>query len=226
MITHPVTLRIVPVVLTVAVCAAWVWLSVRTSDCLRVITRGTALYSRRTVLLIKIVATVVAAPNVAGAAASFGANWFLDGFLGGVVVLLAVLDKAVEISPATPPQMPSSYSESWQQYLGLRKQLVIYALILIGLVVASFLTAVALGTRLTEHASTVLFWSVSCLATLTFVGYAYNTWKFTYWPCPRCGCRFRGPFSWALPKKCSHCGLPQWREDSDLPSSATPLPGR
>src|SRR5579862_1711214 len=130
MITHPVTLRIVSAIATVALCAAWVWLSVRTADCLRVITRGTALYSRRMVLLIKIGATVVAAPNVAGAVASFGVNWFLGGFLGAVVVLLAILDKAVEISPATPPQLPSSYSKSWQQYLGLRKQVIIYALIL------------------------------------------------------------------------------------------------
>ena len=143
-----------------------------------------------------------------------------------MVVLLAVLDKPVEISPETPPQLRSSYIESWRQYVGLRKQLVIYVLVLIGLVVASFLTAVALGTRLTEQASTVLFWSVFSLATVTFLGYAYHAWKFTYWPCPRCGCRFRGPFSLVLPKKCSHCGLPRRAEDPDLPSSATPLPGR
>lgn len=218
-------MRIVLGVMTAVVCAAWAWLSVRTVDCLRVVTRGTAFYSRRTVLLVKIGATVVAAPNVAVAAASFGANWFLGALFGAIVVLLAVMDKAAEISPATP-QEPSSYKQSWQQYVGLRRQLVIYVLILIGLFVASFLTAVALGSRLTGQASTILFWLVSCAAIVPLAGYAYTAWKFNYWPCPRCGHRFRGPFSWALPKKCSHCGLPRWAEDTDLPPSATPLLGK
>ena len=48
---------------------------------------------------------------------------------------------------------------------------------------------------------------------------AYNQWKWMRWPCPRCGCAFRGYWTrpW-LPKQCVYCGLPRW---SDSPDNAT-----
>ncbi len=204
----------------ILVCAAWTWLSVRTTSCLRTITRGTARYTRRTVWLIKLVAIIVACSNIVGVAMSFGLHWLLSGLLGGVLVLFALTDKAAELTPPRPPQIASAYAQSWQEYSRLRRNIVLFVVTPLVLLLSMFALVVTLGTRLNGVVGTILFGIVACGITLSFAGYAYNGWQFSSWPCPRCGCRFRGWFPYVPRKKCSHCGLTLWDEHPDYPSSA------
>ena len=178
-------------VAAVPVCAAWIWLSVRTTSCLRTITRGTARHSPRIVWLIKVFATIVASSNVIGIAVSLGLHWIISGLLGAVIVLFALADKPTELVPPKPPQVTSAYIASWKEYSRLRKKTILLAIAPVLVVVSWFALEVASGNYLTERAATVLFRIVTCVAILSFVGYAYSAWKFNYWPCPRCGNRFR-----------------------------------
>jgi hypothetical protein len=99
----------------------WVWLSVRTTRCLRVITRGTIPYSKRTVWLIKILALIVGAGGVAGALVDFGAPWFLVIVPAGIIFFFSVTEDVSEVVPPKPIQDPSAYQSAWREYWQLRR---------------------------------------------------------------------------------------------------------
>lgn len=202
----------------ILVCVAWIWLSVQTTRCLRTITCGTAHHARRTVWLIKLFATIVASSNVFGVARLFGLHWSLSAALAALVVLFALTDTVTEIMPARSPQVSAAYAKSWREYSRLRKRTNYWVIMLLSIVLSGFVLTVALGIRLNERGFRILFCVVACGAGITFVGYAYSQWKLAYWPCPRCGFRYRS--FWVasiMPKNCIHCGLARWAENPDHP---------
>ncbi len=193
----------------ILVCGIWVWVSIRTTSWLRRITRQTVAHTRRTVWLIKFVATVVAAGNVFGAALAFHLRWFLGAILAAVTVLFALTDKVEAIVPGKPPQDPSAYSQAWREYLRLRKNAYLSAILLVLVGLSGFALTAAIGPGLT-------FWIVATAILGLFSFWAFNEWKREYWPCPRCGYRFRGFWIPVMPKRCNHCSLPLWSENPTL----------
>jgi hypothetical protein len=203
-----------PIIAGVVVCPPWVWLAVRTQNCLRTITRRTVPFPTRTIWLLKILAIIVGAGNVGGVLSAVGLPWPFAVVAAGAVVFVALRENVTDIVPATPTQTVSAYQTSWQEYRRLRKNAK-YSLIALGI---SFVAlVVVVGTA--EHylpgaaqAALSIGFLIAWVALMIIGG--YHDWKLRRWPCPRCGRAFRG--FWALPwmpKRCVYCGLPRWTED-------------
>jgi hypothetical protein len=189
----------------------WIWLAVRTRHCLQVISTHTIPYTRRTIWLIKILALIVGAGGVAGAAAAVGIPWFFAILPAGVVAFFALRENVKEIVPPKPNQDASAYQSSWQRYRRLRRDymrswrwFVCTGLSLI--VLAAFTDKLSNPIRVGLFALCV----VAVLASIAVMSLKQLKWL--RWPCPRCGCAFRGLWwrPW-MPKNCVYCGLP--RED-------------
>jgi hypothetical protein len=204
--------RWVPVVAPLLVLPPWIWLAVRTKHCLQIISGHTVPYQRRTIWLIKVLALIVGAGGVVGAAAQIGIPWFLAIVPAGIVVFFALTDNVQEIVPPKPNQDASAYQSSWQQYRRLRSDfmrswrwIVAPGLMLIFLA--------AFGDTLPKFVQIGLFalFLLAVLASSAVMSLKQLRWL--RWPCPRCGCAFRGFWSRPLmPKSCVYCGLP--REDN------------
>jgi hypothetical protein len=162
---------------SVLVCMAWAWLSIRTTNCLRTITRGTVAHTRRIVWLIKIVATLIAASNIFGVALEFHLHRFPSAALAGLVVLFALTDKVEAIVPMKPAQGPSAYVEAWREYSRLRKTAIrpVILLVIIGLLGIGL--AAELESRLTQPVLTVLFWIIVSVAVVLFLIFLFNEWN-------------------------------------------------
>jgi hypothetical protein len=200
----------------VLVCVGWGWLSIRTTSCLRTITRRAVGHTVRRVRLLKLVATVIAATNIFGVALTFHLRWIPSALLAGLIVRLALADKVEEIVPEKPVQDPAAFAEAWREYSRLRRNAIrpVILLLLVGLV--GILFVAALETHLTERTLTVLLWIGVSFAVVSFLIFAYNEWKLEYWPCPRCGYRFRGFLvASVMPKHCNHCRLARWSESPE-----------
>ncbi len=187
----------------------WIWLAVRTKQCLQVISRHTIPYAKRTVWLIKLLALIVGAGGVFGVIADFGLPWFLAVPPAGIIVYFAVREDVQDVVPPKPSQEPSAYQSSWREYRHLRH---VYMLSWLGFV-AAFVTLILISILCKElpHAAQNALSAVGLVAVVaSIVVIGFNQWKWFRWPCPRCGCSFRG--FWArpwLPKRCVYCGLPR-----------------
>ena len=210
------TLETIPISV---VCVIWIWVSVRTASCLRIITRGKVRVSLKSIRFIKVVATAVAGSNIVGFLVSLGAPLYLSFLCGGLVVLFAWMDKAVEVVPSQTPNELSSYAGSWSEYRRLRKRLVCSLLVPVGVMASLFPFVAIWGNRLTGTVGYILFVPVAVLIVTCYGGYVYYGWQLATWSCPRCGTRFRGLWSWPwLPRKCHNCGLPRWAATHDAKS--------
>jgi len=200
-----------PVVASLLVLPPWIWLAVRTRHCLQVISTHTIPYPRRTIWLIKILALIVGAGGVAGAAAAAGVPWFFAILPAGVVAFFALRENVREIVPPKPDQDVSAYQSSWQQYRRLRRDYMRSWRWCAGTGLLLILLA-AFGDNLPNTIRVGLFplCVVAVLASMAMMSLKQLKWL--RWPCPRCGCAFRGLWwrPW-MPKNCAYCGLP--RED-------------
>ena len=198
---------------SILISAVWCWVSIRTTTSLRTVTRRAVAHTLRTVWLIKVLATIVAAGTVFGVARDFGLQWSPSAVLAGLLVLFALTDKVEAIVPEKPVQTPSAYAEAWEEYSRLRKNTIRPVILLVMIGFVGIVLTAALRTRLTHQALTVLFWIVVFIALVSVLIFAYNEWKLEYWACPRCGYRFRG--FWVasiMPKQCNRCGLARWSD--------------
>lgn len=202
------------------VCAAWVWFAVRTQHCLRIITRGAMPYSSRTIWLLKILAIIVGAGNVAGLIIAAGAPWALAVIPSAIVVLVALGEKVTGIVVTRPPQTAFAYRSAWAEYRRLRARAARAALVVPALFAAIVLISLA-GQRLPEKIERVVWAGFAIAFVASFFALSYHNYQLQRWRCPRCGRFFRGFWRWPLPtKQCAYCGLPRWTEaqsDSQQP---------
>jgi hypothetical protein len=208
------TAKIAPLIAALIVCPPWVWLAVRTKQCLLVITGNSIPFSKRRVWLTKILALIIGAGNVWGILAEIGIPWFLGSIPAGIIVFLSLRENVSEVVPPKPIQDPAVHHSAWQEYWRLRDSYRRSGLGLVAVFVLIILVNLV-GVRLPESMQIGLF--AACLVAL-FVSIAvmsFNQWKWFHWPCPRCGCSFRGEWvRFWLPKKCVYCGLPRQEENS------------
>lgn len=194
------------------VCSLWAWAAVRTTQCLRVITRGAIPFTKRTLWLMKVLALIVGAGGIAGVLNDFGVPWFLAVVPAGIIVFFSVTEKVTEVVPPKPIQNPSAYQSAWREYWRLRKAYKRSALGFGGSLLLLMLTSI-FGMRLSQFAQIVLL-AVSVVAFIgSIASMSFNRWKWLYWPCPRCGHSFQGARGrfW-LPKRCAYCGLSREEE--------------
>jgi len=92
------------------VCPPWVWLAVRTEQCLEVITGKSIPFSKRKIWLIKILALMVGAGNVWGILAEIGSPWILAIVPAGIIVFFSLRDNVSEIVP--PNRYKTQFSTS------------------------------------------------------------------------------------------------------------------
>jgi hypothetical protein len=190
----------------------WMWLAVRTRDALQFLSRRAVPYSVRTIWLVKFLALIVGAGGVLGVSLQVGLHWIIGVLLSGAVVFFALKEKVEGIVPPKPSQKAAAYTASWQDYRLLRKRA-------LGLVLGFFVLFIAIGTvgaileSQLSHFGQVAFFAVTLIAALwVSVLTCLAQWMLVRWPCPRCGCAFRGLWKPWLPKKCAYCELPRWAE--------------
>lgn len=208
-----------PVIAALVVYPLWIWLAVRTKQCLQATTRHTIPFTKRTVWLAKILALVVAAGGVFGVTVDIGMPWFLGFMAAGIIIFFAVREDVQDVVPPKPPQEPSAYQSSWQEYRRLRD---VYIRSWLGFL-AAFVTLILMSAfrdKLPQTAQ-IAFSAVGLIAVVASIAViSFNQWKWFRWPCPRCGCSFRGFWSrpW-LPKRCVYCGLPRGEESASRTAS-------
>jgi len=195
----------------------WVWLAVRTKDCSQVITVRSIPFPRRTIWLIKILALIIGAGGVFGATTELGMSWLFGSVLSGIVIFFALRDTVQDISPSKPVQDASAYQAAWKQYRHLRSTYM-RSWIWFGVAFLTLILITAFANRAPKPVQLGLFafCVVAVFASVVVMGLKQLKW--VRWPCPRCGCSFRGFWGrpW-LPKTCVYCGLPK-EEDAILNS--------
>ena len=204
-----------PLVAPIVVLPPWIWLAVRTKHCLQIISNRTIPYPRRTIWLIKILALIVGAGGVMGGAAEVGMPWFLAILPAGVVVYFAFRENVQEIIPPKPNQDASPYQSSWQMYRHLRSDY-IRSWRWLGGTGAMLILLMAFADKLPNPIQVGLFAFCLVAVLASSAVMSLKQLKWLRWPCPRCGCAFRGLWRLWLPKKCVYCGLP--REDNAKPT--------
>jgi len=202
-----------PVVLLVYL--PWLWLAIRTRDALQFLSQRAMPYTVRTIWLVKSLALIVGAGGVLGVSLQAGLHWLVGLLLSGAVVFLALTEKVEKVVPPIPPQNPSFYHSSWQEYMRLRKRALRSLLGFFILSIAAPVLGAALErqhSHLVQLSFLVLLavWIFAMVCTLGVTFYTQFSWA--RWPCPRCGCSFRGLWRLWLPEECVYCGLPRWAE--------------
>lgn len=187
----------------------WIWMAVRTRHCLQVITMRSIPLPKRTVWLVKVLAVIVGIGGIFGAIIQVGVPWFIAMLPAGVALLFALKEDVEAVIPPKPDQHVAVYQSSWQEYWRLRKDYMrswrwFVASLLILILSAVFGDYEPTTIRIGAFA----FGIVAVLASSGFMAVKQLRWL--RWPCPRCGCAFRGFWGrpW-LPKGCVYCGLPR-----------------
>lgn len=206
LLTHD-TGKIMALVAGVVVCPPWVWLAVRTNNCLRVITRHSIPFSRREIWLTKILALIVGAGNVAGVLSGIGAPWLVALIPAAIVVFLSLRENVSEVVPPKPMQDQTAYQAAWREYAHLRASYRRSGLIFVAAFVSIILVHFV-AENLPRYAQIGLFAVCVVALMVSIATMSVRQWKWLHWRCPRCGCSFCGEWGrfW-LPKKCVYCGL-------------------
>ena len=196
----------------------WIWLAIRTKQFLQAITRRSIPLSSRTIWLVKIVAIIFSAGSAPGLLVDVGIPWFVAIIPAGIIIVLSLQENVSQVIPVKPVYDASAYEAAWLEYRRLRAAYRFSILVCIFV----FFLAVLLGqfvNGLPRYAlvSASIAFLAAIGASLGYMGFSQVQWLF--WPCPRCGCSFRG--IWArlwLPKTCAYCGLPRKEQpiDQDL----------
>jgi hypothetical protein len=191
-----------------AIFIPWIWMAIRTGNCLRFLTGGKIPITKRTIWLLKILAIILGAGGAAGLASPLELPWYFALLLSGMVIFFAFTEQVREIIPSKPVQDPAVYRASWGLYWRLRNAYV-RSLRLLCVAFLSAALAVALGERMPPVISRVLFGISFAAFVAAFIWLSARQVQFYRWACPRCGCAFNGSVHrpWFL-KKCAYCGLP------------------
>ncbi|HSY59350.1 MAG TPA: hypothetical protein VK795_07310 [Terriglobales bacterium] len=195
-----------------AIFAIWVWMAVWTMRGLRVITRNTVPFPKRTIWLTKILAVIVGAGGVIGALSELGLPWYIAILPAGALVFIAFREKVEDIVVSTPPQNEAAYRASWEEYKRLRT-VFSWSWIVLGAAFITALLATVFRSSMSASAAKIIFIVLAVIFVAALPGIYYSQWKLLRWACPRCGKSFRGFWGspW-LPKRCRYCGLPRWEE--------------
>jgi len=187
----------------------WIWMAVRTRHCLQVITMRSIPFPKRTVWLIKVVAVIVGIGGIVGAIIQIGVPWFIAILPAGVAVFFALKEDVEAVVPPKPHQDATVHQSSWQEYSRLRRDYIrswkwFVASLLILILNAAF------GDYMPRPVRIVFFAFGIAAILVSSIFMAVKQLKWLRWPCPRCGCAFRGFWGrlW-LPKSCVYCGLPR-----------------
>lgn len=194
------------------VSAVWSCMALQTTRCLRLITRGTIPYRKRTIWLMKILALIVGAGGVAAVLFDLGAPWFLAIVPAGIIVYFSLAENVAEVIPTKPVQDAVAYWSAWRENRRLR---IAYRRSSIAFAASIFLVILLtfLGGRLPPFVQAALFVACGIAFLVSVVVMSFSHWRWLHWPCPRCGCSFQG--AWARPwqpKHCVYCGLPRDEE--------------
>ena len=212
--------KLLPTIASFVVLPLWLWLAVRTKNCLQVITLHTIPFPKRTIWLTKILALIIGAGGVLGATTELGMPWFLASLLSGIVIFLAFRESVQEVIPRKPVQDASAYQSAWKQYRDLRSAYM-RSWTWFGTSFLSLILMNIFANKLPKVAQISL--SIVCLvALMASVGVmGFTQLKWLRWPCPRCGCSFRGFWGrpW-LPKNCVYCGLPKEIAQFTIPANS------
>ncbi len=200
-------------VLELAIGASWVWMAVWTTRGLRTVTRNTIPFPKRTVWLTKILAVIVGAGTALAAFLELGLPWYLAIVPAGVIVFFAFGEKVEDIAVSKPPQDEAVFRASWKEYRRVRTK-VVRSCIGFVLAIAGLILVASFRTSLPETTQRIVLVALALIFAGSLLSQYYFHWKMLRWPCPRCGCSFRGlwGFPW-LPKRCRYCGLPRWEEN-------------
>jgi hypothetical protein len=196
----------------------WVWLAVRTKHCLEILTGRTIPIPSRTIWLTKVLALIIGGGGVLAVAVGVGIPWIFATFLGATVVFFALKERVQSAVPPKPTQNAAAYKAAWQSYWRLRRDFarswVWFGVSGLGLILVTALSDMIPSTA---RIFAIGFCAVAVL--LSIYAMTVKQLKWLRWPCPRCGCSFRGFWNrlW-LPKRCAYCGLP--RDDDAILNSA------
>jgi hypothetical protein len=193
----------------------WIWMAVRTRHCLQIVTAHTIPISKTTIWLMKTLALIVGVGGLFGAEVQVGLPWLLAILPGGIILFFALKESVQQVVPPKPSQGPAAYQSSWETYRILRSEHLrswrwVGASFLILILTAVF------ADRMQRTTQIGLFAFCLVAAMFSFIRMCMKQLKWLRWPCPRCGCAFRGLWNrlW-LPKNCAYCGLP--RADRENP---------
>src|SRR5271156_1173073 len=193
----------------------WVWMAVRTTASLQFVTAHKTPFPTRTIRLMKVLALIVGAGGVFGAAIELGMQWYLAFLPAGTVVFFSLKENVREIVPPKPVQDAAAYQSTWKQYRTLRSAYA-QSLIWFGVAFLSAMLILTLADKIPNPIGTVLFDLCLAAVLLSLVMSGVRQLKFFHWPCPRCGCAFNGVWNrLSFPRKCAYCGLPR---DTDAAS--------
>lgn len=201
--------RVAPLIAALVVVPLWVWLAVRTATFLKAITRNSIPFRKRTVWLVKILALIVGAGNTVGVLADLGVPWLLAVVPAGIIIFLSLREKVEEIVPPKPIQAPVLYQSAWRIYWrlhhGYRRSWLWFGAAFVLIILTHFWNG-KLPNSIQNALAAICVLALLC--SIAFVN--LNGWRLFHWPCPRCGCSFRGAWGrpW-LPKHCVYCGLPR-----------------
>jgi hypothetical protein len=201
--------QLVLAIAAVVVYPPWIWLAVSTKHCLKIITRHAIPFPKRTIWLIKIFALIISAGGMFGIADSIGTQWFIAVLPAGLIVYFALKEKVQDVVPPKPVLDAAAYRLAWDDYWRLRSDYLrsyrwLGAALIMGIVLSRFTDGFSNSLQI------VL--GVICISAVigSIVVINLNQLKWMRWPCPRCGCSFRGFWGRAwLPKRCAYCGLPR-----------------
>jgi hypothetical protein len=187
----------------------WVWMAVRTTDSLGFVTAHKIPFPTHTIRLMKVLALIVGAGGVFGAAIELGVQWYLALLPAGTVVFFSFKENVRAIVPSMPVQDAAAYHSSWKQYRALRSAYT-RSLIWFGVAFLSAILIFTLADKIPNPIGTVLFDLCLVAVLVSLVMSGIRQLKFLHWPCPRCGCAFNGVWKrpW-FPRKCVYCGLPR-----------------
>jgi hypothetical protein len=195
-----------------AVSAVWSCMALRTTRCLRLITRGTIPYGRRAIWLIKILALIVGAGGVAGALIDLGTPWLLAIVPAGIILYFSLAENVAEVVPSKPMQDAVAYRSAWREYRRLR---IAYRRSSIGFaaIILLIILLTISGWKIPPFAQIALFAACGIALLVSVVAMSFSQWKWLHWACPRCGCSFQGQWvKLRQPKQCVYCGLPRDEE--------------
>ena len=190
----------------------WIWLAVRTTNALRILTSQTIPFSIRAIWITKIIAIVVGAGGLFGLLRELKFPWYLAVLPPGVVIFFALREQVMGIVSPVPPQTAFAYRFSWEEYRHLhtnvRRWWAALGIVILGMVVVGVVNILS-GRQLQMVFPILAIAFIACWA-----GISFTQFKLFRWRCPRCGNSFRGfwgrPF---LPRKCCYCDLPRWQDN-------------
>jgi hypothetical protein len=187
----------------------WIWMALRTRHCLQVVTAHSIPFAKRTIWLVKTLALIVGVGGLFVAMAQVGIPWFLAILPGAVILFFALKESVQEVVPPKPSQYAAAYQSAWETYRLLRRDFLrSWRWFGVSFLMLILVTPFAHKMDRAVQIGLFAFCIVAVLSSTVVISLKQLKW--IRWPCPRCGCAFRGFWGrlW-MPKSCVYCGLPR-----------------